>query len=290
MAGSIWYDMFIGLPRTDIELIGSARKGGFAENPNVAASAVKFLGLGLLFLYRKEKKMRTIVLVITFISVFLTFSRSGLFSVLMFMILLILNEWKVYFNLKMSRLVLTGIKTIFVLGFFYMLLLVFANFIRTEVPAFREGDAAARLDFLTGQSKAGVISKDDTSSYGRKTLVIRYLGDFYSNPLGLGTAYCSDKSINLKNTHNFYLKTAVEYGILGLIIFLAFLFKSFKLAFSANNFYYLVFILLILFECTISHFLFQEKPIIVVLALLDAQIYFGNKDEIEDNQAITQIE
>ena len=277
MAASIWYDMFLGLPTKNLELIGSARKGGFAENPNVAASSVKFLGLGLLFLYRKVKTMRTIVLALTFSSVFLTFSRSGLISVLMIIILLILNEWKVYFNLKINRLILTGMKTIIILGVFYSLLLVFADVIRQEVPAFREGDASDRLDFLTGQSKADLVSKDDNSNYGRKTLVIRYLDDFYSNPFGLGTGYCSDKKINFKNTHNFYLRTAVEFGIIGLLIFIVFLVKSIKLAFTSDNFYYFVFILLILFECLISHFLFQEKPIIIVLALMDANLYFKNR-------------
>jgi hypothetical protein len=274
--------MFFGLPTSNIKLIGQARKGGFAENPNVAASAVKFLALGLLFLFRKVKTMRIIVLSLAFSSIFLTFSRSGLISILMIMILIIMNEWKVYFNLKVSRYIITAFKMVFILAFFYSVLLVFADFIRAEVPAFREGDASERLDLLTGKGKVEITSKDDNSNYGRKTLVLNYLNDFYSNPFGLGTGYCSDKGINLKNTHNFYLRVAVEFGIVGLLIFIAYIVKSIRLALVSNNFFYFVFILLILFECFTSHFLFQEKPIIIILALMDANLFFKN-NQVDSN-------
>jgi len=279
---SIWYDMFIGLPTKDVNLVGQARKGGFAGNPNVGASAVKFLGFALLLLYNKIKIMKPIILVLTFSSVFLTFSRSGLLATLMFIILLVLNDWKPYFNIKGARLIVTGIKTFLILGLLYALLLTFADIVREEVPAFRHGAAAERLDLLTGRSKRSVISSEDTGNYGRETLVIKYLDDFYSHPLGLGTGYCQDKSINLKNTHNFYLRAAVEYGIFGLLVFVIFLYRSIKLSYSKNNYYYFVFILLILFECFISHFLFYEKSIVIVFALMDNHLYFSkNGNEIE---------
>lgn len=281
---SIWYDMFIGLPITDIELINSARKGGFAENPNVAASSVKFLGLILLLLH-PEKKMRMIMLTITLATVFITFSRSGLLSVTMLMVFLSLNEWKVYFNLKVRRLFLSSIKMLLLFAFFYALLLVFADIIREEVPVFREGAAAERLDLLTGKSDGGVISKDDTGSLGRKTLVSTYLNSFYEQPFGSGTGYCADKTINLKNTHNYYLRIAVEFGVIGLFIFLYFLYKSARLAYLGNNFYYLVFLILIAFECMISHYLFDEKPIIVALALLDAHLYYKDQDNEEPDNS-----
>jgi len=278
---SIWYDMFIGLPIEDVDLMEQARKGGFGENPNVGASAVKFLGFGLLLLYKDVKIMRTILLILVFSSVFLTFSRSGLLATLMFIILLLFNDWKSYFNIKVSRLIITGIKSILVLGLLYALLLTFADIVRKEVPAFRQGAAAERLDLLTGQSKGGVISEDDQSNFGRKTLVKNYLDEFYSHPLGQGTGFCADKSINYKNTHNFYLRTAVEYGILGLIILIIFLYRSINLSFSKDNYYYLVFMLMILFEFFISHYLFQEKPILIVLALMDANLYFKNAENEE---------
>src|SRR5690606_5127787 len=41
LAGSVWYDFFIGLPIYNIDLAQSVRKGGFAENPNQAASGIK---------------------------------------------------------------------------------------------------------------------------------------------------------------------------------------------------------------------------------------------------------
>lgn len=287
IALSIWYDMFIGLPIDDVYLMEQARKGGFGENPNVGASAVKFLGFGLLLLYREVKIIKNILLVLIFSSVFLTFSRSGLLATLMFIILLLFNDWKPYFNIKVSRLIVTGIKSILVLGLLYAFLLAFADIVKEEVPAFRKGAAAERLDLVTGRSKSGVISQDDQSNFGRKTLVENYLNDFYANPLGYGTGYCSDKTINYKNTHNFYLRTAVEYGVIGLIILVIFLFRSINLSLTQDNYYYFVFMLMILFEFFISHFMFQEKPIVIVFALMDADLYF--KNTINDNNAKSEI-
>lgn len=278
MSLSIWYDMFFGLPVNNVYLEGMARKGGFAANPNTGASAVKFLGFGLLFLYRDTKVIKNVLLVLIFSSVFLTFSRSGLFAALMFIILLILNEWKLYFNIKVTRLIVTGIKTLLILGLLYVLLLTFADIIKEEVPAFRAGEAAERLDLLTGKSTSSIISESDRGNYGRKTLVDKYLYDFYAHPLGLGTAYCSDKSINFKNTHNFYLRTAVEYGIIGLVVLVIYFSNSIKLSFTNNNYYYFVFMILLLFECLTSHFLFYYKPIIIVLALMDSNLYFSKKE------------
>ncbi|SEQ45889.1 O-Antigen ligase [Hyunsoonleella jejuensis] len=286
ICASIYYDMFIGLPVTDVDLVDQARKGGFAENPNTAASAVKFLGLGLLLLYASEKKMRMVVLTIMLSSVFITFSRSGLLSVILIVIFLSLNEWKIFLNIKFSRLLLTSLKMILLFGFFYMLILVFADIIRQEVPAFREGAAGERLDLLTGQSDE-IITSDDRTSDGRSTLVIRYLNKFADNPLGSGTAYCADKNISSKNTHNYFLRVSVEYGIFGLIIFIIFLYKSIKLAREKEHFYYLVFIILIIFESVISHYLFVEKPIVVVLALLDYSLYYRHtQEDSEQNESV----
>ena len=38
---------------------------------------------------------------------------------------------------------------------------------------------------------------------------------------------------------------------------------------------------MILFEFFISHYLFQEKPVLIVLALMDANLYFKNKEKEE---------
>src|SRR5690606_35544533 len=43
---SVLYDFFVGLPKYSLELASNVRKGGFGENPNQAASGIKFLALG----------------------------------------------------------------------------------------------------------------------------------------------------------------------------------------------------------------------------------------------------
>lgn len=273
LSTSIWYDTFVGLPQFNQSLFPSLRKGGFAENPNQGASGIKFLALALLLFYRDNKLMRNIILVISMSTVFITFSRSGLVSMMILIILLLLNNWKVNFNFKITYTFSMAIKSVIFFTILYIVMLNLANFIQQEIPAFSEGEAADRIAMLTGKGDKKVINEDDTGKYGRKSLLNKYLNDFYDNPMGIGTGFAHDESLNLRNTHNYYLLSAVEYGVIGLLVYLYFLFSSFRHSLKSNNFYYFVFCIFMVFEGLISHSVFQERTIILCLALMDSQIY-----------------
>jgi hypothetical protein len=273
LCSSLWYDVLVGLPDPTNLVKGNLRKGGFGENPNTASSGIKFLGFALLFYFRKNKLWRNVFLILTVFSVFLTFSRSGIISVILMTLALLMNNWEVKFNIKGLDVIKKGLKVVFIFGMLYLLIYTLVDILRSEIPELNEGDAANRIDQLLGKGDQTLINRDDNTQYGRNTLLKRYSRVFFENPLGMGTAFASDPMLNLLNTHNYYLYAAVEYGIFGLFAFLLFLFRCVKIGLKKNNFYYLVFGLLLAFEGLISHGMFEERAIILVLAFFDATIY-----------------
>ncbi len=276
LALSLWYDLFVGLDKLNDEI----RKGGFATNPNLTASALKFMGLCLFLMYRNNKRMRTILLLILVSSIFITFSRSGIVGIAICVLLLLMNEWRHHFNLKLRNSVFTFFRGAVVLVIAYILLLNLADIIKKEIPEFTEGEAGKRIELLLGRQSQSAMVTDDRREKGRAGLALAYFKHFMEKPLGSGTGFTAEKNINTKDTHNIYLKAAVEFGIFGLAILLVYYFYSFRISIKRNNFYYFVLFMMLFFEGFISHAIFVEKPILIALAFMDSNLYF-NKDIIE---------
>lgn len=272
--GSLLYDMFVGLDAMNEDL----RKGGFAGNPNIAASAMKLLGLCAIYLYRENKTARTLLLVFVVLSVFMTFSRSGMLGIVLMAFFLLLNNWKSHIEINAKTVTQAFAKMILSFVAIYMVLLTATNYLKQEIPEFGMGDAAKRIDMLLGRATSTTGTRDDQGKYGRKGLLKLYIKKFRENPMGYGTGHTSDKLINLKDTHNFYLKMAVNYGIIGLLILLTFFFISAKKSIQYDNYYYLVFTVVIMAECIASHNILQERPTLIALAFFDSKLYNFSKD------------
>ncbi len=274
LAGSVLYDFFIGLPEYSLKLAQSARKGGFGENPNRAASGIKFLGLCVLLLLHNKKTKRYWIISILVISVFLTFSRSGIISVILILMLGTMNNWNPTFQLDIKILFKSFFKIIFLFTILYVALLSFSEIIKENFPDFTKGAAGQRMDLLLGKSDKGLLEEDSgASGGGRGGLFISYLNDFMDNPFGYGTGHSTDKTIYPSNTHNYYLYMAINYGILALILYLIYIWYSLNLSIKLNQFYYFIFFVLFVFEGFITHSIFFERPIIISLAFFDSQIY-----------------
>ncbi len=267
--GSLLYDMFVGLDVMNEDL----RKGGFAGNPNIAASAMKLLGLCLIYLYRDKKLIRSLLLVFIVLSTFMTFSRSGMLGIVLMAFFLLLNNWKLHIDINAKTVVQALSKMVLSFVVIYFILLTATTFLKQEIPEFGMGDAAKRIDMLLGKTSSTTGTRDDQGKHGRKGLLIHYANKFRENPFGYGTGYTSDKLINRKDTHNFYLKAAVNYGIIGLLIVLTFFFISAKKAIQYDNYYYLIFTIIIMAECIASHNILQEKPTLIALAFFDSKLY-----------------
>jgi hypothetical protein len=277
LGGSVLYDFSIGLPKYSKALAGSVRKGGFGENPNQAASGIKFLALAALVYISDTKTLKYFVIIFMLFTVFLTFSRSGLLSVIMILGFGSLNNWHYNFKTTASVLFSRSMKLLILFAVLWISLLALSNVIRNNFPQFTRGEAGKRLDLLTGQSKSNDLQKEAISG-GRGDLLISYFEDFMENPLGYGTGYSSDKKANngKLNTHNYYLYLGVNLGFIALVIYLIYVVYNVKFAYNHDQFYYFIFALLFLLEGFFTHSIFYERPIIICLAFFDSLVYRKN--------------
>ncbi len=289
LAGSVFYDFFIGLPKHNTKLIEAVRKGGFGENPNQAASGIKFLALAVLVFLCKYKIIRTIFIGIMVISVFLTFSRSGTVSVLLILVIGTANNWNTKFTITISVLFKSLFRMAFLFTGLYLGLVLFAGIIKDNFPAFTRGTAGERMDLLLGKSKRSVISEDIGSGGGRGDLLFKFSDMFAEKPLGYGTGFTSDSRFNSLNTHNYYLALAVNFGFLALVMYLLYIWYGYKLSLRTDQFYYFIFLTLIVFEGFISHSIYYERSLLISLAFFDSLIY-KREDENHVISAIKNID
>ena len=271
LGGSIIYDFVIGLPAYDLKLAQSTRKGGFGENPNQAASGIKFLALGLLVLINKNIFFRYAVIVFMLLSIFLTFSRSGLVSVVLIIILGTMNDWHNEFVFTPITVFKSLFKLIIIFTVLFISLVALSDVIKANFPAFTRGDAGARIDLLTGKSEISI--NENGKQDGRALLLIKYWNDFSDFPWGHGTGYSSDKKFNRLNTHNYLLYLGINYGIITLFVFIFLLGYSSSLAIKQNHFYYFIFIILVFFECFFDHTIWYFRALTISLAFFDSEIY-----------------
>ncbi|WP_225036346.1 O-antigen ligase family protein [Winogradskyella sp. SM1960] len=273
LALSVWYDYIIGLPKFTEALEGMARKGGFGENPNQASSALKFLALCVLVYLQTNKTQRLLFIIIMIMSVFMTFSRSGIISIILILILGTANNWGSQFKINPLSLFKSSFKMIFMFFFLFVGLVFFAGIIKREFPELAKGAMADRIDLLTGQSEGNVIAEDVGSGGGRGDLFLKFLDKFIKNPLGYGTSHTSDMRYTTHNTHNQYLYYAVNLGFIALLIYFIYLAVSVNLSIKNDQFYYLIFIVLLMFEGLVAHSIFFNRCMLISLAFFDSLIY-----------------
>ncbi|MDO5980480.1 O-antigen ligase family protein [Flavivirga spongiicola] len=271
LAGSMLYDFFIGLPKYNLRLSQNVRKGGFAENPNGAASGIKFLALGLLVLINKNKKLRYFTIAVMVITVFLTLSRSGMVSIVLILIFGTMNNWSSKIKLDPKTVFLSFFKIIALFSIIYISLLSFSEVIRENFPQFSRGAAGQRMDMLLGKSELKI--DEGGTSGGRGVLLVEFFIDFLDHPMGRGTGYSSDKNFNNLNSHNYFLYLGINFGLLSLLIYLYYIGYSVKLSLKYDQFYYLIFVVLMIFEGFVSHNIWHTRTLIICLALFDSQIY-----------------
>jgi len=281
LASSIWYDFFIGLPRTNLRLSEGLRKGGFGENANFSARGLMFLSVIVFYLLGKFK--RTFLNFMIFVvasSTLLTLSRSGILGVGLLLFTGILFNWEdnIQFNPIRQTLSFFKIITVFTLLFFTLSFL--AEVIRNEIPSYGRGAAGARLALLTGSGQSNAIEIKANSDLGRITLFSNFFEDFMDKPLGHGNGYSRDQRINHLNTHNQYLIYAVDYGIIGIVLYLVLLIRMFTGGLKNNKLFYIIFVILIVFQGIFTHNLFFERAVLLTVAFFEAML-LREKNELQ---------
>ena len=273
LALSVWYDYMVGLPKFSKNIEDMARKGGFGENPNQASSAMKFLALCVLVYLQNNKVKRSFFIIAVVASIFMTFSRSGIISVILILIFGTANSWSASFKINPVSLFKSSFKMIILFSILYVGLVMFAGIIKSQFPELARGAMGDRIDLLLGKSEGSVVGEDIGSGGGRGDLLFKFLDKFAKNPLGYGTSYTSDSRYTTHNTHNQYLYYAVNLGFVALLAYLIYLFVSIKLSLKHDQFYYLIFIVLLMFEGLVTHAIFFNRSLLISLAFIDSLIY-----------------
>ena len=234
---------------------------GIAQNPNISSSSILFKLIFFLYLknncdYSKFKFLIWIIEIIAIISIIILQSRLGLLSVIF-----------VYFSIFMTQRLIRK-KTIF------SFLIILTSFI-----------------YFSNTTNSNILSynfSEDESSIQRIEFYNTAIDLIKQKPLfgfGLGSWKYESLSYNsLKNetilvpyyTHNDFLQTFVEMGILGFIIYLSFfikigfeIFKKFKL----DSFYfYSGIILVVFFGNTMLNFPVHRSQEIIPFMIFSALI------------------
>jgi hypothetical protein len=275
LAFSVWYDTFVGFSYVGDNI----RKGGFAENPNTVASSLKFIGLAAIYIYRERQVTRMSILLLLIVTVFITLSRGGLLSIIVITLFVVINQWSAQFIFSPKTFFTTAIKFVAIAGTAYFSLVFTSDFLKKEVPSYAAGSASKRIDLLLGKGlNTQQVQSNDTQDESRVLIAKWYLNAFADNPFGNGTGYSSDRDIYKKDTHNYYLKAGIDFGIIGFFVLLFFMLYGIKLSFQYNQFYYFVLCSLLIFECFISHSLFVERAVLISIAFFDTKLYKNLKE------------
>ena len=234
---------------------------GIAQNPNISSSSILFKLIFFLYLknncdYSKFKFLIWIIEIIAIISIIILQSRLGLFSLIF-----------IYFSIFMTQRLIRK-KTIF------SFLIILTSFI-----------------YFSNTTNSNILSynfSEDESSIQRIEFYNTAIDLIKQKPLfgfGLGSwKYESLSYSSLKNetilvpyyTHNDFLQTFVEMGILGFIIYLSYfikigfeIFKKFKL----DSFYfYFGIVLVVFFGNTMLNFPVHRSQEIIPFMIFSALI------------------
>ena len=188
---------------------------GSFDNPAgfAAVLAMGFpIGLSLMLKTKKvEKYLITVILMVVAIAIFLSGSRSGVLAILVSTVPFLLIETEVIRKLRQLRYY--KLLSVLVLG-----LLVSGAFM---LYSQKKGSANGRL--LIWKVSTGMIKDKPVFGHGYGAFKAKYMdyqAEYFKNNPGSKYAQLAD---NVKHPFNEFIKVAVEFGIVGLIVALSLL-------------------------------------------------------------------
>jgi len=267
--------IILGLSFLDIFNISSkeiVRNAGFAENPNSAAFRLTFLYIVVTYLL-KNKYLVSLFTIACFSLIFSTLSRSGLILFLISCIIILPQKFSQFSSLR--EYIKKSYKSLILVFFFFIL---FLNFIPLIVQLFGidSPSALSRIKQLSGQEE--LINESDSTSSGRVTIALNYLELFFDKPFGYGTGMNTFRDLIKDSSHNMYLRIAIDFGIIGLIFYLYFIYKGIVKSIEINNLYRLSIFIVFIIGSFFTNTFFEDRTFIICLAFLDSNIYLIKKN------------
>ena len=234
---------------------------GIAQNPNISSSSILFKLIFFLYLknnfdYSKFKFLIWIIEIIAIISIIILQSRLGLLSIIF-----------IYFSIFMTQRLIRK-KTIFSFLIILTSFIYFSNTTNSNILSYNfseDESSIQRIEFYN--TAIDLIKQKPLFGFG--------LGSWKYESLSYSSLK-NEKILVPYYTHNDFLQTFVEMGILGFIIYLSFfikigfeIFKKFKL----DSFYfYSGIILVVFFGNTMLNFPVHRSQEIIPFMIFSALI------------------
>ena len=234
---------------------------GIAQNPNISSSSILFKLIFFLYLknnfdYSKFKFLIWIIEIIAIISIIILQSRLGLLSIIF-----------IYFSIFMTQRLIRK-KTIFSFLIILTSFIYFSNTTNSNILSYNfseDESSIQRIEFYN--TAIDLIKQKPLFGFG--------LGSWKYESLSYSSLK-NEKTLVPYYTHNDFLQTFVEMGILGFIIYLSFfikigfeIFKKFKL----DSFYfYSGIVLVVFFGNTMLNFPVHRSQEIIPFIIFSALI------------------
>ncbi|MCB1755469.1 MAG: O-antigen ligase family protein [Gammaproteobacteria bacterium] len=246
---SIWVEIKFPLLFTDQEF---GRKSGFAGNPNAAAFFMVIMMLMMLDITR-PKLLDMIIFGIGAIGVFATFSRGGYLLTIVLGTAIALRVLSSR-NFKSIATLIIGIVLLY--GFFFLAV--------TELHNLEKGGAFQRLDLMLSGDVEEIAEGESTED--RKMLLRDHINLALESPFwghGTGFTYTGQES---GGPHNVYVQIWCNQGVPGVVFTLAMLFVFFTHFLRYRDYKGMVFIILLLLEGFLNHNIYDQRPVILLMA------------------------
>lgn len=207
------YELFV---QNNLWSVAPGRSAGFYLNPNISGEAL--VGYALVFLVARSDKLSAadlIVIVLALLGVFATFSRAGILAgfVLFGSVTLMRAERK-----YIPRIVFGGV-ALALIGF------AFASFVVRNLDL--SEDATVRVLSLMESGGIGDYEED------RGLTALNSLELAMENPIaGAGVGAISEMP---EGPHNMFLAMMVEYGFIGLAVYLLMIIRLIQIAYRADR-------------------------------------------------------
>ncbi|MDO6462227.1 O-antigen ligase family protein [Granulosicoccaceae sp. 1_MG-2023] len=255
MVVSIWVEIKWPLLFTDEEF---GRKSGFASQPNAAAFFIVIFMLMLLD-FKRPKITDMIIYGVGAIGVFATFSRGGY---LLTIIVGVLMATKIILSGKTKPMLTLAAGVVMLYAFFYLAV--------TELHYLEKGGAYQRLELMLSGDFEEIVEGESTED--RKDLFDKHLALALESPvLGHGTGY-TYTGLEGGGPHNVYLQIWCNQGLLGVLMVIGLLFAMVRHFWRYRDVKGLVFVCLLIVEGFLNHNIYDQRPVILLMAAFTAYI------------------
>jgi len=230
----------------------AGRASGITLNPNTAGS---ILTLGLIFsIDMVPKKLRLFYMLLVFVGVLVTFSRSALLLYIILTIIFLFQKKISLFSLLVG---------VFSLSFLFGIMLAFAlNFMKSH--GIRTTNIEERIAYIESMGGSG---NDDSAN--ERILIVKAAYELFADNPFFGKGFAATALWHHKvEAHNQYMNYFAQYGILSLLIFPLLVYLSAKGARDEAKSVAIAFVIFMLIKGIFTHNILRSYYYLITFVLM----------------------